>query len=243
MFNVPGFTQRFLGGSINNAGSVTMDLDATVTLGGFNTSGHLALCNGGLTASGTFALSFGNVSGNFFASLTVANNGTYSGGVFASLTIDGYLTESLQMICDNTGLRGGGRLNFGSLQVPMNLVLTPSSISGSGSASSDTGWDKKVEANLPPNFGDFGDLWGRLIGSVSLNLSLSGTVTATHTLTLHWWWGRFNSDPPQLPGQTASVASGTSIGRNGRIAFTFGVTCPCGTFFDSWSFDLRNPSA
>ena len=198
LFNVSGFNQR-LTGSINNAGTVTFDRDTAVTLGGFTSSsgGHLALRNGGLTASGNFTLSLLNVSGNFSASAVVTTDGTYTGTATLSLTLNGYSTSGSPLVLSNTGLSGTRTLNYGSGAIPINITaLTPSGISFNGSRSFTDGVRRFLDPASPPALcagpvvgcAELGDVYAGLQATVSLNANNStGSFSATASGTFAWW--------------------------------------------------------
>jgi len=225
--NLPGFGQ-YLSGTIDHLGTVALNFNGAISLGGFTASsdGALALSNAGLTASGTLNVSVnGDTLGSLYVVTTVSPTGGYSATASTSFNIGGYSTTTFTATVSTSGLTGSSFLNFGNLSVYLpNLSVSPSSVSANGSINRDSGWIKFFD--VPGT--EIGDIYGRLEGSVSLSVSGTGSVNASFSGTFGWWVVTlnhcdlftgvcyYNYGPDPIPADHA-ISEGGSISSSGQF--------------------------
>ena len=251
LFNVSDFNQQFTGGTINNAGSVVMIYNGAVTLGGFSTGagGQLALRNSGLTVIGTLNLSVvPGVTGSLtLSSLTIPADGNYNLNVATTLSISSYQLDANYVFnLRSSGITGSPNLDFGGQAFRLNgLVITPTGLSvPSPTIAVGSLWYRPWNPEPIGGTCDIGDIWGGFKGTVTLNVSGGGSVSATCTANFAWWVGRFCSDPhpddvldSRLDSQRIPVGPVT-IGSNGVVSFVKSVFNTSWHEEANWSFDL-----
>ena len=191
--NVPNVPAKRLGGTISTGGTISMRYDGSVSLGGFTAAnGSLVLTsNGGLSASGSFNISAAGATFNSGLSFSgnIPTTGLFDLAGSGSLSFGGFTTDTFNLKLSKDGLFIGEgilpRLNFGSLSVPFTVFSLNSGgiTSFSGSADRDSGWQRFFDKP----FGDDGDVYARLAGSVGLSSSSNGTISANLNYTWAGW--------------------------------------------------------
>jgi hypothetical protein len=248
---IPNFSHRLPNGYITGGGSVVLDFNGSLTLGGASgftaANGRLQLRSTGLTGSGNFDLTAASHSFNssFGFSGSVSPLGSYAWTGAGTLNFGGADTANSTFTYSNSGVgglpgvSGTTTWSFGAESVSGSLGLNSSGISYNFSAGTDSGWQF---VNIPGTF-------GRLTGNLSVsNSNGQGDAQGSIGGDLYGWNENFQGPKPtasnwasQVPA-CEHVGAGGSISSDGTIAASLGDICGFGNPFHfhgfSFTFDL-----
>lgn len=252
------FPSYHLGGTFSSGGPINLYYSGGLNLGGFAaTSGSISLDRvHGLLATGRFDLSVPGA--NPGAPVTTFNNNLlFTGnigwdGSFAltgkdTLSFGGFTTASSTFTLDNSHVSGSTSIHLGlvNTDIGVSVSLDGSGISVSGSGAVDTGWGKVYD--WFPGGDSAGDVWARVVGTLSLSSNSTGAISGQFGATFGIW-ERVNNNPPK-DINSADVHFGKTwgVGTDGRfgvdydftgVTVDFGQIPPWSFNKKSWGFDL-----
>ena len=244
----PAYT---LGGTFLSTGPISLSYNQGLSLGGFYASdGALTLDRAqGLRATGTFDLSVAGTHFNsaFYFSGNIGYDGTFALTGSNSLKIGGFTTASSAFTLDNTHVAGSTSIHLGVANTDINLAvsLDGNGISATGSGSADTGWIKVYD--WFPGGDSAGDVWARVVGTLSLSSDATGSITGSFGATFGIWERVKNNPPSDINSADVHVGDTWNVGSDGTFGVSYdftGVTVdtkqipPWHFNQKSWGFDL-----